>query len=77
MIVAKSPFHSNYDYFQKPPDVGRIGRDRNLSAMAWLHQLAMKRRDSMDTESTVRGYSLFYCTVWITEAELLAMFESP
>ena len=48
-----------------------------LSVMAWLHQLAMKPRDSCGSKDHCLKYSVFYCTVWTTEAELLAMFESP
>jgi hypothetical protein len=43
----------------------------------WLHQLAMKPRDSCGPREHCLRYPVFYCTVWITEAVLLAMFESP
>jgi hypothetical protein len=41
------------------------------------HQLAMKPRDSCGLREHCLRYSVFYCTVCVTEAELLAMFESP
>ena len=45
--------------------------------MAWLHQLAMKPRDSCGPGEHCLRYSVFYCTVCVTEAELFEMFEFP
>jgi hypothetical protein len=49
----------------------------SISVMAWFRQLAMKSKDSSGPREHCLRYSEFYCTVWMTEAELLAMFESP
>jgi hypothetical protein len=45
--------------------------------MDWLHQLANKPRDYATSREHFRRYSVFYRTFWITDAELLVMFESP
>ena len=47
---------------------------------AWLRQTGDEAQRFLWTQRALLHcprYSLFYRTVWITEAELLAMFESP
>jgi hypothetical protein len=40
-------------------------------------KLAMKPRDSCVLREHCLKYSVFYCTICVTEAELFAMFEFP
>jgi hypothetical protein len=44
--------------------------------IAWLHQLSMRPRGSCRPREYCLRCPMFYCAVRITEAELLAMFES-
>jgi hypothetical protein len=61
--------------FALQSNASRLLIDEVLNVNAGLHQLAIKRLTH--SRGHYLSYSVLYCTVWITEPELLAMFESP